>query len=590
MKCLIKIFLFFILFTHNIHSSEYYENVFLGEGEIEDYSGIYSPDVRYSDTSGKLYFIDRDYQNNYTENAIEDNFFDLYDLWLNELPEKSSCPNFFIDENHNYIRYMFRLLSISYAYESLRSYNETMYELGMGRDQCSTSWKSVFEQCRPESNDMKMLLKRARRQISLIRGKLRKRSKKEKSEWLEEFQRKSRFKLIREMNSAETRLFLDCQPNSSCEGISYKYVEKILKKSCSEEKKIIQTVCSEKDLLFGLSYVENMVPILLKTNTFDLINKGNYGLNCLKRYAKLFSGREVKYPHLKYIFTNMYEKSKKSRYPFGRLFVSGALKEFDDKGLGDFLFVEPKKKPVVRVAVAKPKPVVVVKKKKNVEKKKKLPIKKVVKKKPKKVLEPKKTEFKIAYLKMKSTGSDQEIVNMAVFKNDYVFTKRVSNRLKNPLKLYQTRESLDSMKRIEKLGQKVEPLRLIFIKFLLDHNMHQGLYNIQMVIGKQFYLINDIDGLKDGPIPIELRNDESTGYQWVIVLLSEKYLESQKTNEQKEKEREERIEKNRIKYEERRIKERKERKKEELKRKRIEEKLREERLEKIRKKAKKKMY
>jgi hypothetical protein len=146
------------------------------------------------------------------------------------------------------------------------------------------------------------------------------------------------------------------------------------------------------------------------------------------------------------------------------------------------------------------------------------------------------------------------------------------------------------MKRMEKLGEKVTPLRLIFIKFLLDHDMHQGLYNIQMVIGKRFYIINDIDGLDDGPVLIEMRNDESTDYQWVFVILDEQFVESEQSEEDEDLAREKRIEENRKKYYERREQERKERRLEEKRRKKKEEKLRQERLRKIRQQNKKNSY
>jgi len=73
------------------------------------------------------------------------------------------------------------------------------------------------------------------------------------------------------------------------------------------------------------------------------------------------------------------------------------------------------------------------------------------------------------------------------------------------------------------LGTTKQPVNLIFIKLLLDRNLHQGLFNMVAVLSNRFYVVNDIDG-DDTPIAIELLNDQSTKFQWKINIIDSKLI------------------------------------------------------------------
>ncbi len=81
--------------------------------------------------------------------------------------------------------------------------------------------------------------------------------------------------------------------------------------------------------------------------------------------------------------------------------------------------------------------------------------------------------------------------------------------------------ALEDMKKFDKLGTDQEPVLLRFLKFLIDQNNHQGLYNIQLVLGENFWIVNDIDDVKK-PVFIRLLNDETTKNRWTIILMSPK--------------------------------------------------------------------
>jgi hypothetical protein len=64
-------------------------------------------------------------------------------------------------------------------------------------------------------------------------------------------------------------------------------------------------------------------------------------------------------------------------------------------------------------------------------------------------------------------------------------------------------------------------MRLIFLKFLIENKMHQGLYNITSIIGGRFWLLNDLEA-KVNPVYAEILNDETTKYKWQLVLIKKK--------------------------------------------------------------------
>ncbi|MCK6596473.1 MAG: hypothetical protein L6Q33_14845, partial [Bacteriovoracaceae bacterium] len=83
---------------------------------------------------------------------------------------------------------------------------------------------------------------------------------------------------------------------------------------------------------------------------------------------------------------------------------------------------------------------------------------------------------------------------------------------------FQTRAALVDMKTYDKMGSKESPIGLMFIKFLIDSDNHQGLYNIQAIIGEKFFVINDFES-KVEPVAVELKNDSSTKNRWALTIL-----------------------------------------------------------------------
>lgn len=113
-------------------------------------------------------------------------------------------------------------------------------------------------------------------------------------------------------------------------------------------------------------------------------------------------------------------------------------------------------------------------------------------------------------------------VDMSQFSQEFTFSPQVVRAISAPLKDFQTREALEDLKRFDKLGTKRQPVRLLFLKLLIDQEEHTGLWNIVGVLGNTFYVINDLEK-KRIPVVVELKNDESTGHIWQLTIINERF-------------------------------------------------------------------
>lgn len=496
----------------------YYRNVFLGEKKTTNYYGPLDPRSEYGDDSGQLALLDDLYKEHYLNPEIQDSTFDLHRYWFTEVVEKSACPNSVLSENLDYIRYLYRLVSISYLFEGLRLNNKIARQLG-NKNICSIAFKDVFQGCTPESTDMKKFHERVYGKFvnEIEKATVESLSKKETTEWLNAFQESTSLTT----NPAFSRLHDYCIANKkNCRSLKIDEIKEALDGFCKNDVATMKLICSEKDSLYGLSSVGTATDLIKSSNAFSIINQSGMGEECLRRYGKLFHNKEINVTTISKQFPLLYTylRDAKERYLQGELFLPGSLKEFDTKGLSDFLSAlkPPKTIPVV-VIKPRPKPiqrpmVVAIAPKKPEEKK----VEVILIPAPEPI-KPVGTEFERGVLEIEK-GKSSVSLDMDVFRDDFEFTQSMITDLSGPIKKFQTRSALNDMKSYDLLGSKDVPVGLVFLKFLIDTENHQGLYNIVQVLGEKFYVVNDLEKKTD-PHYIELKNDASTKNRWTIILL-----------------------------------------------------------------------
>jgi hypothetical protein len=496
--------------------AEYYRDAFLGEKKASNYVGPLDPrGITLKD--GKFHFLDDVFKDNYMNIQIQEEAFGLHQYWFDEVVEKSACPDAVLSENLDYIRYLYRLVTISYLFEGMKLTNKLASGLG-STSLCTLTYKEIFGKCTPQTSDMKKFHERVYGKFvnEIEKVKHQSFSKNEAAEFLAGFHSSNSLST----DPVYSRLHEWCQDNKkNCRALDTAEIKLALKGFCIDDKEMINQVCSEKDNFYGLSMAEKATDAIKSSNAFNLINQSGMGEECLRRYGKVFASKESEYLTLVKQYPLLYSNLIKtnSRYLQGELFLPGALKEFDMKGLSDFLTAlrPPKPEPIIKLKPkpkpVSPKPVVVVEAPKAELPTAPVPV--VVPEPPK----PRVSEFEKGKEAI-AKGESAYKVNMDNFRDDFEFTSALVVELSAPIKKFQTRSALLDMKAYDLLGSAETPVGLVFLKYLIDTENHQGLYNIITVLGDKFYVINDLEGKKDGQF-IELKNDASTGNRWLITIL-----------------------------------------------------------------------
>lgn len=527
MKKLIYFLLSFFVALSNLkakpvlETNHFYNEVFLGERDSGEIVGPLDPlfyhnrqDYSFeSDTGGGLDLN--------SALHVSPDAYDLGLFWTKELPQKSACPPFYLNQNIQYIRYLYRLMAMSGLYEILKDIDETALKLG-GQRSCVPSPDKLFKKCANASSmDMKKFITRANAKLKMepqtYTGKL---TLEAEGEWWKNFGQGLKNKGAG-LTLAQRRVVQWCEENNrDCLTLSKEDFNLAMNESCQEDLDIFASICNESDSLYGLSSEPGYKEALLESHVMRVINQGGHAESCLQSYAKLFAHSEQRLVHGLLVVPEVFNERRENKetYIQGDLFVPGALKEFDDKGLAEFLFATPTPTAtptpkVVVVATPKPTPLPTV-----APTPEPTPVV-VATSRPTPKPTPKPTEFKISYNYMTQNSFTSWPVDMKKLHEDFLFTDEMVKSLENPLKNYQTRKALEGMKKYEFLGTEREPIRLIFLKFLIDRSQHQGLFNIISVIGEEFYVLNDIDGLEDGPVKIRLKQDSQAFGGWSITVL-----------------------------------------------------------------------
>jgi hypothetical protein len=522
------ILIFFFILTFPIHSFAKKENsskdhlLFfdLGENEVRDYKGpsqdIYPTKSELHSFAEGRFYEDDVYLKNFVFSSLNKSLINLEQFWLGEFKEGSLCPTYYFKKNYKYLRYLFRLLALSYHYESLKIYHGFDQRLGIKTKDCEINPKTVFGQCLPQGKEMGGFLRRI---FSLEKKKKRYSS----------FKKKTLRKLLKVMAKKEDakgslgviqlslRSWCKNKKKGICLPPKVLDLKRSIKLSCKKVRNDINKMCSESDSFYGFSNISEMGLLLEFSHVLSLVDQGGHGRQCLRRFIQFYRTKEVKMLGFSKWAPKILEhlRKKKSRYLQGEFFLYGSLKEFENKGLGDFLVASVSKKKKKRVITKKRK-----RKIKTVQKLKKQVIKKEQKvETPSKLTQFLGSQFKKTTFVLKKTGMPKLPVNMKKFKKDFLFNEDVSLRLKVEFSDLEDFSILQRMKIEQKLGSKDLPLLLLYLKFLIEFKRHGALYNMINILGNKFYVLNDLD---DDPTPylIELKNEQKTNWNWQIYIFN----------------------------------------------------------------------
>lgn len=482
----------------------------LGEKKLDSYHERYRPLVYQDIYHGKLGFQDEAFFQGFMNNYLFSHEGQYAGFLRSELTAGMLCPNDTLSTHMEDIRYAYRLIALSYLLEGQWHLKTLSDQLSIGAG-CKFNLTSWLDRCRPKSREMKKYISRLKQFNPRYVEKFP--SGYSADQWLKEFNRK------------DFQWYSHYRLEESCIHCTRQKLDAALINSCSENEELMSQICSENDELYGLSSHRDAYFLLSQSNIINTFNQSGQGQGCLRRFSEVLSHKEVNYPALINLFPSLRSFLKTThgeRFLQGRTFFFGAGKEFEEKGLTNFyvkeqpLVVKGEPKPAaLTVVVEAPK---VVEKAPAPQPEKVIPV--VARAPEPEIKKPNKSAFLQAAEVRAASNLAKMDVDMLKLKFDYFFTLHMINNLSEKLKSFMGQEALKEMITFDKLGTKEGPVPLLFIKFMIDMEEHQGLWNLLSVLGARFYVSNEIDAaFTPAAEYVELTNNESTGYQWQLSII-----------------------------------------------------------------------
>ncbi|MBL7666150.1 MAG: hypothetical protein JNM93_13525 [Bacteriovoracaceae bacterium] len=505
---LISFFLAFAMAAPLFANTHYYDTLYLGEKNPENFSGRTFPSVHQNEYLGSFEDFETQYYADYFDRFIVKDLTMLKAFFQTSVPMGMNCPNSVLDRHVDYIQYSYRLLNLSYLYEAFSDYHQ-LSKLHASMEDCQLNYQELLNKCQPKTSEMKNFIQHALVFLSKYNDfRLTSTSIPATQNALSQLLTSSKASVL------QSRLQSWCtKKNCKSEQVVSEF-----NKICYADKKLFQKICSEEDDLYGSANNILAFDLLSRSNVINVFNQEGLALGCLRRYSQLKKNSEEPadflpglYAQIRQNLTTQYG----NRFLQGMLFIPGALREFTEKGLTEIF--EPKIHEVIEVTKIEPN--------KELGDEAKIEVKAKPKEEvPKEVVIEKPTEktekaFKVAVDILANEGVQQVDLEMLKFKYDYFFTPETIQKLDNALKKYSSHSMLSNMKKKDKLGEKKAPVPLSFIKYMIDTENHQSLFNMTLILSDKFYIFNNFEDEVSKVYLIQLKNDISTNYAWQISLL-----------------------------------------------------------------------
>lgn len=510
-------YFFILLFCVDLYASKVVLKSEVGQKDFDLYYGPHLP--LYTPQGGRGFnFIEDLERENYFTTRLEQQVFDLQAFFEYDFEKALSCPNYEYEKAYDYLRYLNRLLALSYIYESFFEY-EYIAQKFKNYKVCHFDWNQIVNSCQPKSTLMQEFVNNIKAPVS-SRDKvivdINETTKYKREEWLNDFVKGKKKDLVQyrlsKMNGFEK---------------SEQKLLKELSNSCQKDKDNFMRICNEQDSIYGLSQIPESFYLLMRSYALRPINKRGFAKGCLKRFIVENENKEKRINELSPIFKYLFNHylSQGTLNERGQLFNYGALKEFTDKGLKSI--ITKYEKPIPKKEAQK-----IVKAEVFIPPKfETITLPKYVKKKesPKKIEEKKVTVRKVKTLSAFMTAVNfskkyqlnEVAVNMEKFRFDFLFPVDQAQKYSDYVKRFSSYKALEDMKKMDKLGDKSAPVPLKFVKYMIDNKLHMNLYNVINVIGNEFYVINDLE--KNKSIHhIKIKNDRSTKFKWIIYIMNTK--------------------------------------------------------------------
>jgi hypothetical protein len=506
----------FMAFTAGATAPRFLTEVYLGEKNLSSYSDRYDPFLKHDSYRGRLSFKDESFFQQYFQKYSFSPESDYASFLFSELPAGMLCPDATLSKHFEFLRYSYRLVTLSYLLEGQWHMNLMSTQLNQ-RNGCQFDLALWLKKCRPHGAEMKKYITRLTDYLPAYKEKLP--ADYNSNNWLKEF-KSGKWKWYSHYRIAEI-----CGKNCSPETLGNQF-----QSACESDEHLMTLICSEEDHVYGLSKNRDAYFLLGQSSIVNSFESEAQALGCLQRFSETLSHREAHYRVLDKLFPvlrTFLKETHQERYTQGRSFFFGAGQEYEKKGVKDIYYKDqPLKvaklppleqandeKVVPQVPTAEtPRPSVP-------GPAPKVPAPEVAARKE--IHKVQKSAFLLASELRKQSKLPHVEVDMVKLKYDYIFSLYMLNTLSEKLEVFMTREALKEMVTYDKLGTKEGPVPLLFLKYLIDTDEHRGLWNILSVVGEQFYVANEIDVSFNPEVEyVRLTNSEDTNHQWQLSILA----------------------------------------------------------------------
>ncbi|MDB9787168.1 hypothetical protein OAB57_03605, partial [Bacteriovoracaceae bacterium] len=104
---------------------------------------------------------------------------------------------------------------------------------------------------------------------------------------------------------------------------------------------------------------------------------------------------------------------------------------------------------------------------------------------------------------------------MSTFRSEFPLKTDQLKHLRGIFQTYTNQSALKQLIKNDLFGTKVAPIGLYFLKFLINDDQHQALFNIEKILGQTFYVINDIESKQQ---PVKIKLFFSTNNLWQLLV------------------------------------------------------------------------
>lgn len=245
MKFIFVNFLILNIFFASAHAT--YNPGEYGEKDFDLYYGAMDIDYSFDESLSSVVFKETQIYNDYPNYLIEPKLIDFQTFFSKELAASLSCPSSEMTRMYDYLRFVNRLIAMSYLFEANQNYLETSAKLGNNKT-CKIDWEKELESCQPKTSDMKLFIKSAKHILKEVKEPMipvTHSIKKFQSSWINKFHMKDF------QDPTHYRLNTYCSGKNCSEYMNYEKALELLQASCEEDKTLFGRICSEEDSLYA---------------------------------------------------------------------------------------------------------------------------------------------------------------------------------------------------------------------------------------------------------------------------------------------------------------------------------------------------